>query len=215
MAAIPARNVAASDRGPMRHGPGLMQATFQTRLRTEPAEDALLDRWVEFYARVQHQLFAAYSETGDVKTLDQRKSETCARHGITARHFNAVSVSLKGKIASRQAVDKAALVDVKVALASIRKTLTRLERQKTPQDSLQRRVYTSVIGRVKYAKPLGVSVHQAAALVIARRGMGYGEAAPARPVIPDGKGDHLIVELPVRNRSMHEWSHGRRCAPQA
>ncbi len=37
--------------------------------------------------------------------------------------------------------------------------------------------------------------------------MGFGEAAPARPVIPDGKGDHLIIELPVRNRSTHEWSH--------
>ncbi len=460
-----------------------MQATFQTRLRTELAEDALLDRWGELYARVQHHLFAAYSKTGDVKTLDQLKSEMCARHGITARHFNAVSVSLKGKIASRQAVDKVALSNVKVALASVRMTLTRLERQKTPLDSLQRQVwagkkrrlarlkarakalssghvalcfgsrklfraqfdlaghgyadhthwqdewrrarsghffllgskdesggnqsctatvadngtlnlrlrlpdalrdggvkylvldnvwfehgqwelysaldagqaisyrfvrdqtgwrvfastervdarakpdfqlgavgvdinadhlavadvdrhgnlvhvmsvpclthgktslqrqdavrvaakavvayadragkplvrekldfsrrkqelgsmgaaqarrlssfaygaiqqaldsnallrgvptakvnpaYTSVIGRVKYAKPLGVSVHQAAALAIARRGMGYGEAAPARPVIPDGKGDHLIVELPVRNRSMHEWSH--------
>jgi hypothetical protein len=40
--------------------------------------------------------------------------------------------------------------------------------------------YTSVIGRVKYARPLGVSVHQAAALAIARRGMGFREAAPAR-----------------------------------
>jgi IS605 OrfB family transposase len=460
-----------------------MQATFQTRLRVGSEECTVLDRWGELYARVQHQLFAAYSKTGDVKTLDQLKSEMCGRHGITARHFNAVSVSLKGKIASRQAVDKAALADVKVALASVRKTLTRLERQKTPLDALQRRVwvgkkrrlarleararmlssgraalcfgsrklfraqfdlighgyadhaqwqdawrrarssqffligskdesggnqsctatisgngtlslrlrlpdalrggsakylmldnvwfehgqwelysalesgqaisfrfvrdetswrvfastervdtrsqpdfqlgavgvdinadhlavsdvdrhgnlvhvlsvpcvtygktslqrqdavriaskavvdyadragkplvrekldfrrrkqelsslnaaqarrlssfaygaiqqaldsnallrgvptaevnpaYTSVIGRVKYAKPLGVSVHQAAALAIARRGMGYGEAAPARPVIPDGKGDHLIVELPARNRSMHEWSH--------
>jgi IS605 OrfB family transposase len=67
--------------------------------------------------------------------------------------------------------------------------------------------YTSVIGRVKYARPLGVSVHQAAALAIARRGMGFGEAAPERPLIPDGKGDHLIIELPARNRSMREWSH--------
>jgi hypothetical protein len=37
--------------------------------------------------------------------------------------------------------------------------------------------------------------------------MGFGETAPDRPLIPDGKGDHLIVELPARNRSMHEWSH--------
>ena len=70
--------------------------------------------------------------------------------------------------------------------------------------------YTSVIGRVKYAKPLGVSVHQAAALAIARRGMGYREAAQHRPLIPDGKGDHLVIELPVRNRSVHEWSHWAR-----
>ncbi len=64
--------------------------------------------------------------------------------------------------------------------------------------------YTSLIGRVKYAKPLGVSVHQAAALAIARRGMGFGERSPLRPVVPDGKGGHLFVELPVRNRSTHE-----------
>jgi hypothetical protein len=66
--------------------------------------------------------------------------------------------------------------------------------------------YTSVIGRVKYAKQLGVSVHQAAAMAIARRDMGFRETALNRPVIPDGKGDHLVVELPVRNRSTHEWS---------
>ncbi|QHE87191.1 hypothetical protein [Hydrogenophaga sp. BPS33] len=44
--------------------------------------------------------------------------------------------------------------------------------------------YTSVIGRVKYAKPLGVSVHQAAAKAIALRGIGFGEAAPRRSPRP-------------------------------
>lgn len=67
--------------------------------------------------------------------------------------------------------------------------------------------YTSVIGRVKYAKRLGVSIHQAAALAIARRGLGYGERSPVRPAVPDGKGDHFILELPERNRSKHEWTH--------
>jgi hypothetical protein len=64
-----------------------------------------------------------------------------------------------------------------------------------------------VIGRIKYAKRLGVSVHQAAALAIGRRGMGYSETCPDRGFIPDGKGDHLIVEFPVRKRSAHAWSH--------
>jgi hypothetical protein len=37
--------------------------------------------------------------------------------------------------------------------------------------------------------------------------MGYAERAPASPEIPDGKGDHLVVPLPARNRGVHEWSH--------
>lgn len=67
--------------------------------------------------------------------------------------------------------------------------------------------YTSVIGRVKYAKPLGITTHQAAALVIARRGMGYGEVAPTRLETPDGKSDHFVMHLPARNRSVHDWPH--------
>lgn len=38
--------------------------------------------------------------------------------------------------------------------------------------------YTSLIGRVKYADPLGVGVHLAAALVVARRGQGCREQLP-------------------------------------
>ena len=67
--------------------------------------------------------------------------------------------------------------------------------------------YTSVLGRIKYAKRLGVSTHQAAALAIGRRGMGFRERVPTCAVIPDDKGGHLVFELPVRNRSRHEWAH--------
>jgi hypothetical protein len=66
--------------------------------------------------------------------------------------------------------------------------------------------FTSVIGRIKYAKRLGVSIHQAA-LAIGRRSLGYSEVCPDRGLIPDGKGDHLIVELTARTRSAHGWSH--------
>ena len=37
--------------------------------------------------------------------------------------------------------------------------------------------------------------------------MGYEEAAPVCPVIPDGRGDHLVIGRPVTNRSTHEWLH--------
>jgi IS605 OrfB family transposase len=39
--------------------------------------------------------------------------------------------------------------------------------------------YTSVIGRAKYAKNLGISVHQSAAFVIGRRAQGFHERVPA------------------------------------
>jgi IS605 OrfB family transposase len=40
--------------------------------------------------------------------------------------------------------------------------------------------YTSIIGKYKYATSLGLTFHQAAALVIARRGLGFRERIPKR-----------------------------------
>ncbi|NJD37449.1 MAG: IS200/IS605 family element transposase accessory protein TnpB [Geobacter sp.] len=67
--------------------------------------------------------------------------------------------------------------------------------------------YSSIIGLVTYAQKKGISVHQAASLVIARRGCGLRE----RPVkgeatIPTPKGDHVTFALPARNRAKHVWS---------
>lgn len=67
--------------------------------------------------------------------------------------------------------------------------------------------YTSVIGRVCYAKRYGMSVHESAALVIGRRFMGLSERCPSgHRNIPDGKGGHVTVLLSARNASMHVWS---------
>jgi hypothetical protein len=41
--------------------------------------------------------------------------------------------------------------------------------------------YTSVIGRFKYMKKYGLSVHESAALVIGRRGLGYHERLSKKP----------------------------------
>ena len=40
--------------------------------------------------------------------------------------------------------------------------------------------YTSFIGRVKYQKPLALSVHEAAAMCIARKGLGLKEKLPRK-----------------------------------
>ena len=67
--------------------------------------------------------------------------------------------------------------------------------------------YTSEIGLVNHAKNKGISVHQAAAFVIARRGCRFRE----RPIettatVPTPRGDHVTFLLPARNRKKHVWS---------
>jgi hypothetical protein len=66
--------------------------------------------------------------------------------------------------------------------------------------------YTSLIGRTNYAERYGLSIHHAAALCIGRRSLGLSEKMPqGRRAIPDGKGSHVTLDLPVRNRSRHVW----------
>lgn len=68
--------------------------------------------------------------------------------------------------------------------------------------------YTSIIGRIKYAYKYGRTVHQAAALCIARRFFGFSERSPHGQVfIPDSKGGHVAFQVPVRNRGTNLWSH--------
>lgn len=68
--------------------------------------------------------------------------------------------------------------------------------------------FTSVIGRINYAKRYGLSIHLAAALCIARRYQQFSEApTSSEGIIPDGKGSHVAFVLPVRNRTKHVWHH--------
>lgn len=62
--------------------------------------------------------------------------------------------------------------------------------------------YTSVIGKYKFMHRYGLSVHQAAALAIARRGLNCSEK-PNRQ-------DQLACSLPARNRKQHVWSFWRK-----
>jgi IS605 OrfB family transposase len=67
--------------------------------------------------------------------------------------------------------------------------------------------FTSVIGRFKFAKRYGISTHQAAACVIARRGLEFSER-------PDRR-DHVASFLPARNRNKHVWSHWGKASNKA
>ena len=59
--------------------------------------------------------------------------------------------------------------------------------------------YTSQIGKMKYMKRLGISIHQSAAYVIARRGMRFKEKLPPM----------MSSRLPEKIAGRHHWVHWR------
>ena len=67
--------------------------------------------------------------------------------------------------------------------------------------------YSSVVGRVKFMERYGLTVHQAAAMVLARRIPGCSERIPRPWVCPDGRGGHVAFVVPVRKRVKHVWTY--------
>ena len=67
--------------------------------------------------------------------------------------------------------------------------------------------YSSVIGRVKFMERYGLTVHQAAALVLARRLLGCSEGIPRQWVAPVGNGVHVAFTVPARKRVKHVWTY--------
>ena len=67
--------------------------------------------------------------------------------------------------------------------------------------------FSSVIGRVKFMERYGLSVHQAAALVLARRLLGCSERIPRRWIAPIGNGVHVAFTVPARKRVKHVWTY--------
>ena len=67
--------------------------------------------------------------------------------------------------------------------------------------------FSSMIGRVKSMERHGLSVHQAVALVLARRLLGCSERVPRRWVCPVGNDAHVAFTVPSRKRVKHVWTY--------
>ena len=98
--------------------------TWQTRIGDyaaveRAAGDAALAAYAELYGRVERKLFAAVAAD---RTAASLKGEYLKQHGIPARMFNGVRVSLEGKIASVQEQQK-------VRVDSLRGRITQAEKQ--------------------------------------------------------------------------------------
>ena len=72
----------------------LMQATYQTRIE---GNDEALSAYAALYGRVQRRLFA---EVSSGRSAASMKRDCVREYGIPARMFNAVRVSLEGKVSA-------------------------------------------------------------------------------------------------------------------
>ena len=67
--------------------------------------------------------------------------------------------------------------------------------------------FSYMIGRVKFMERYGLTVHQAAALVLVRRLLGCSERIPRRWVAPVGNGVCVAFTVPARKRVKHVWTY--------
>lgn len=77
-----------------------MMRTWQTRLKLAVAEAAALDAYATLYGKAERSLFADL--TSGKHTRNELKRDYLIRFGITARQFNALRISLEGKVRSIQ-----------------------------------------------------------------------------------------------------------------
>ena len=66
--------------------------------------------------------------------------------------------------------------------------------------------FSSLMGRVLFMERYGLSVDQAAALVLARRLLNCSEGIPDHRNCPDGYGGHVAFRAPVRRRVKQVWT---------
>ena len=102
-----------------------MIATYQTRVSVYAgvdrlAGDSALSAYAELYGRVQRKLFAQVAAGRSATSL---KSAYLERFGIPARMFNAVRVSLDGKVSSVREQQKIRQDNLKQQIARAEKQI--------------------------------------------------------------------------------------------
>jgi hypothetical protein len=146
--------------------------------------------------------------------LNETKSTFLVNFGISGRHFNSIRVALQGKIDSYRSNLCRYINETYQRIEAAKKTIEKLTKKEVEPEKRQkhllnihhkkRRLARQEIGRIKYASRYGLTVHHAAALVIARRLCRFSERTSSccrnKVLIPNNKGGHVTFSLPARNR---------------
>ncbi|BDG61684.1 IS200/IS605 family accessory protein TnpB-related protein [Caldinitratiruptor microaerophilus] len=103
-----------------------MQVTFQTRLRDE-ALYPLLDAIAALYQRLQRRLFVDLYVRR--RPVEECKREYIARHGLTARQFNAITYELKGKVRAAEETRQQRSRTLQGQIEATEKAIRKLQRE--------------------------------------------------------------------------------------
>ena len=110
----------------------LQARTFQARIPDNPA----LDATAALLSRAERCLWA---ETAKGRKATDCKNEFLRRFGITARQFNAIAASVKGKSSSLREIAKLRLRDLDARIKATLKTISKLEKRKAPAAKLHQK----------------------------------------------------------------------------
>lgn len=120
------------------------QRTYQGRLKDLPADvSTLLDDYADLHGRVERALFADMAKGVKPASI---KSDYLHRFGISARQFNAVSSSVKGKIAAIKERRPGLIQEKKARIKKATKAIKSLERRLArAEDAAERHKLRSTI----------------------------------------------------------------------
>lgn len=107
-----------------------MMRTYQTRLALDADARCRLDAYAALFGQAERSLFAYSAKGGN---LDRMKPTFAARFGLTARQYNALSRSVKGKIESMIEIRKLRIADLEDHVARLEHGIAKL-----PPGSLKR-----------------------------------------------------------------------------
>ncbi len=115
----------------------MMRRTYQTRLPSPLEWDSLLDAYAGLYGRAERTLFAKLRAGGRVGAL---KSAFLVRFGLTARQFNALAATVRGKTLAIEERQPQLIAKLGKRLARAQQVLKMLHRGTDPYHQKRRRI---------------------------------------------------------------------------
>lgn len=98
--------------------------TYQSRLKVDSIGYTILQDWAELFGKVQRTLFADLMKCEEMNFL---KRSYLQEYGLTARQFNAIRVSLQGKIEAAKQSRARHVADLKAKVPLLEKKLSKIK----------------------------------------------------------------------------------------